>query len=148
MATAGERLRPRRRGAGLPRLVLALALLVAAAASASALNFKIQPNDELCFHEITHKGAWGVARHPGGGVKQRGPAHFGGALSVGYEAAGGASQYQSGWACRLVGVLCARGGGGRVVMAGRTPCGRPTVPRCGVAGLPRCRFLQVINMRA
>ena len=123
MATAGERLRPRRRGAGLPRVVLALALLVAAAASASALNFKIQPKDELCFHEITHKGAWGVARRPGGGVKQRGRAHAGGALVVGCDASGGASQYQSGWACRLVGVRRARGGGGRVAVAGCAPCG-------------------------
>lgn len=57
MVTPDARLRPRRRGTGLlPRLALALAAGAAAVASAAALNFKVQPNDELCFHEITHKG--------------------------------------------------------------------------------------------
>ncbi|KAK1857580.1 hypothetical protein I4F81_000196 [Pyropia yezoensis] len=57
MVTLGARLRPRRRGTGLLlRLALALVAAAVAAASAAALNFKVQPNDELCFHEITHKG--------------------------------------------------------------------------------------------
>lgn len=57
MVTPGARLRPRRRGTGLfSRLALALVAAAVAAASAAALNFKVQPNDELCFHEITHKG--------------------------------------------------------------------------------------------
>lgn len=68
MVTPGARLRPRRRGTGLQtRLALALAAVAAVVASAAALNFKVQPNDELCFHEITHKGMavrywlWGAA---------------------------------------------------------------------------------------
>lgn len=57
MVAPGARLRPRRRGTGLQsRLALALAAVAAVVASAAALNFKVQPNDELCFHEITHKG--------------------------------------------------------------------------------------------
>lgn len=55
--TPGARLRPRRRGTGLlPHLALALVAAAAVVASGAALNFKVQPNDELCFHEITHKG--------------------------------------------------------------------------------------------
>lgn len=57
MVTPGARLRPRRRGTGLlPCLALTLAAVAAVVASTAALNFKVQPNDELCFHEITHKG--------------------------------------------------------------------------------------------
>jgi hypothetical protein len=43
------------RGRSLCCALVALAFF-AAVGCASALNFKISPREELCFHEITHKG--------------------------------------------------------------------------------------------
>lgn len=41
---------------GAAAAALGLVLLLHVAAPASGLNFKIAPKEELCFHEITHKG--------------------------------------------------------------------------------------------
>lgn len=38
------------------RLCLTLALSLCVSTLVAGLNFKISPKQELCFHEITHKG--------------------------------------------------------------------------------------------